>query len=122
MSDFKRKLYAFDVDHTLEVSAGPIKLNDIVTLCQEGHIAGLCGNFAMVTRQVENWHMFFSFIGPMFMKKHEFLTQLRLYVGGVYDHILVGNIGENGESQDKMAAQEAGFRFIKEIDFANGAR
>jgi hypothetical protein len=37
-------VYAFDVDETLEVSKGPVKLADLVTLREHGHIVGLCGN------------------------------------------------------------------------------
>jgi hypothetical protein len=32
-------VYAFDVDETLEVSKGPVKLADLVTLREHGHIA-----------------------------------------------------------------------------------
>ena len=42
-------VYAFDVDETLEVSKGPVKLSDLVKLREHGHIVGLCGNWAMVT-------------------------------------------------------------------------
>src|SRR6266705_4721588 len=42
-------VYAFDVDETLEVSKGPVKLADLVKLREHGHVAGLCGNWSMVT-------------------------------------------------------------------------
>ncbi len=38
-------VYAFDVDDTLEVSEGPVKLSDLVDLREHGHIVGLCGNW-----------------------------------------------------------------------------
>ena len=43
------RLYAFDVDDTLELSGGPVRLSDVVRLRRDGHIVGLCGNWAIVT-------------------------------------------------------------------------
>ena len=57
-------LYAFDVDETLEVSKGPVKLFDLVKLREHGHIVGLCGNWAMVTLHYPDWHHICSFVGP----------------------------------------------------------
>jgi hypothetical protein len=37
------RVYAFDVDETLEVSTGPVQLFDLVQLREHGHIVGLCG-------------------------------------------------------------------------------
>ena len=48
-------VYAFDVDDTLEVSNGPVKLADLVKLREAGHIVGLCGNWAMVTQHRPGW-------------------------------------------------------------------
>jgi hypothetical protein len=39
------KLYAFDVDDTLEISNGPVCLADMQALRNSGHIIGLCGNW-----------------------------------------------------------------------------
>ena len=63
------KLYAFDVDETLELSGGPVRLADVVRLRKDGHIVGLCGNWAVVTRSWPEWFEFFSFVGPMLMTK-----------------------------------------------------
>lgn len=116
------KIYAFDVDETLEVSAGPITFQILADLYKEGHILGLCGNYAMVTRFVDNWHRLFSFIGPMEMTKEAFLLQLRNYVP-CEEVVMVGNIkGVTGRSDDEGAAKRAGIRFIKEQDFADGVR
>ena len=38
------KIYAFDVDDTLEVSGGPISIVSVGNLKPEGHIVGLNGN------------------------------------------------------------------------------
>ena len=56
-------VYAFDVDETLEVSKGPVKLFDLVKLREHGHIVGLCGNWAMVTLHYPDWHHICSFVG-----------------------------------------------------------
>ncbi|MBI3954106.1 MAG: hypothetical protein HY330_06300 [Chloroflexi bacterium] len=115
------RLYLFDVDETLECSGGPIKLNSLVVLRNEGHILGLCGNFAMVTLHIANWHHLFSLIGPMSMSKTDFMRNVRQHVPAD-DYIMVGNIlGVSGASDDSGAAGEAGWRFIKESDFAQGA-
>src|SRR5260370_26481317 len=73
-------LYAFDVDQTLWLSGGPIKLADLMELRNSGHLLGLCGNFAAVTLRMPEWHHLFSFIGPMAMTKEAFLLQVRHHV------------------------------------------
>jgi hypothetical protein len=116
------KIYAFDVDDTLEVSSGSISIASVDSLKRQGHIVGLNGNWAVVVQSVPLWHCIFSFIGPMEMSKDIFLTQLRAYIPAD-DYIMVGNIkGISGGSDDEGAAKSAGWRFIKESDFAEGAR
>ena len=88
-------VYAFDVDETLELSNGPVKLADLVVLREHGHIVGLCGNWAMVTQQCPDWHRICSFVGPC---------------------------GISGASDDRGAAERAGWRFIQESEFAKGVR
>src|SRR3990172_7963434 len=115
-------VYAFDVDDTLEVSKGPVKLLDLVKLREHGHIVGLCGNWAMVTLHCPGWHHICSFVGPCGIEKHDFLRQLRQYIPG-HDYVMVGNIlGISGASDDRGAAERAGWRFIQESEFANGVR
>jgi hypothetical protein len=116
------KIYAFDVDDTLEVSGGPITIPSVRSLKFEGHIVGLNGNWAVVVQSVPLWHRIFSFIGPMEMSKDLFLNQLRTYIRAD-DYVMVGNIkGVSGASDDEGAANLAGWRFLKESDFAAGAR
>jgi hypothetical protein len=116
------KIYAFDVDDTLEVSGGPVSIVSIRSLRPEGHIVGLNGNWAVVVQSVPLWYRIFSFIGPMEMSKDIFLNQLRTYIPAD-DYVMVGNIkGVSGASDDKGAANLAGWRFIKESDFAAGVR
>ena len=116
------KIYAFDVDDTLEVSGGPISIVSVGGLKAQGHIVGLNGNWAVVVQAVPVWHRIFSFIGPMEMSKDIFLNQLKTYIRAD-DYIMVGNVkGISGASDDRGAADLAGWRFIKESDFAAGAR
>jgi hypothetical protein len=116
------KIYAFDVDETLEVSEGPIPLEALKNLVNEGHIVGLCGNWAVVTNRVWKWWHWASFIGPMGITKEDFLIQLKKYIP-VEEVVMVGNIlGVSGRSDDQGAAERAGVRFISEKDFAEGKR
>ena len=116
------KIYAFDVDDTLEVSGGPISIVSVGSLKAQGHIVGLNGNWAAVVQTVPVWHRIFSFIGPMEMSKSILLNQLKTYIPAD-DYIMVGNVkGVSGASDDEGAANLAGWRFIKESDFAAGAR
>lgn len=116
------KLYSFDVDHTLWISNGPITPTMLLELRQEGHILGLCGNFAAVTLQVEGWHNVFSFVNAGHATKDPFLIGLRTFVKAD-EYIHVGNTGViPGQSDDLGAAQRSGYRFISENAFANGER
>jgi hypothetical protein len=115
-------VYAFDVDDTLELSAGPVRMCDLVALRAAGHIVGLCGNWAMVTMHYADWHRVCSFVGPCGTEKDQFLCDVRAYVPA-RDYVLVGNVlGVSGASDDRGAAERAGWRFIQERDFASGAR
>jgi len=116
-------VYAFDVDHTLDVSGGPVVTAALRALREEGHIVGLCGNWAVFIRAVPDWHRVVSFLGPFSVTKAEFLIQLRKYVPAS-DFVMVGNdpLTGLGVSQDRAAADEAGWRFLVESDFAAGVR
>lgn len=117
------KVYAFDVDETLEVSAGPVKLEDLMKLRVEGHIVGLCGNWAALVQRIGGWqHLVSFFMAGEGARKDWYLIDLKRYIPAD-EFIMVGNIlGVSGASDDKGAAERAGWRFIKESDFANGAR
>jgi hypothetical protein len=115
-------VYAFDVDETLEVSRGPIKLQDLMNLRLQGHIVGLCGNWAALTMQVPGWQRLVSFLGEGAVNKEGALMNLKKYIPAD-DYVMVGNIlGVSGSSDDKGAAERAGWRFIKESDYVAGAR
>ncbi len=115
------KIYAFDVDETLDFSGGPITVDMLVELRQD-NILWLCGNWAMVTR-CPNWYKLFSFVGPIGgVSKEEHLIQIKRYIPAD-DHIMVGNIlNVTGLSDDKGAAERSGWRFISETEFARGTR
>lgn len=116
------KIYAFDVDETLEMSGGPVKIQHLAALKRDGHCIGICGNWARVVQAVQGWENLVSFIGPMEMSKAGFLNQIKVFIRAD-DYIIVGNIpGVSGVSDDQNAAKLAGWRFIKESDFAEGAR
>lgn len=118
----KKSLYAFDVDLTLNLRGGPVSLEQILVLREAGNIVGLCGNWAVVTLQWPEWYVVFSFLGPLGLSKADFLRQIRQYVPAD-EYVMVGNDVANGISpNDALAAQEAGWRFIKEEAFADGAR
>lgn len=116
------KIYCFDVDECLEVSAGPVTFQSLMDLQKEGHILGLNGNWAVVCQRVVGWHRLFSLVGPMEMTKETFLIQLKSYIP-CEEVVMVGNIkGVTGRSDDEGAAKRAGVRFIMEKDFAAGIR
>ena len=116
-------IYAFDVDHTLDVSDGPVPLDAVVRLSSgPDTVVGLCGNWGLVTRTIPDWHEIFSFVGPIGTRKAEMLVEIRRYCPAD-EYVLVGNDPRlYGNSDDVGAAAEAGWRFIREHDFAAGIR
>lgn len=116
------KIYAFDVDDTLEISNGPIPLQALRDLRAQGHIVGLCGNWGVFTNKVIEWGNLISFFGPLEMSKEKFLRYLQRFCPAK-EYILVGNDPAIfGASNDREAAAAAGWRFIREYDFAEGKR
>lgn len=115
------KVYAFDVDETLEISGGPVTIAEVASLRNEGNIVGICGNWAVACR-MPNWHLLFSFLGPMGPPKADMLVQIRTYMPAE-EYVMVGNDPRVfGASADEEAARLAGWRFIREIKFAEGTR
>lgn len=120
------KVYAFDVDHTLEVSGGPIKVIDLLNLRREQHILGLCGNWARAVNTIIKWDLLFSFLGPMDNTKEYFLRSLSSFIPAE-EFIMVGNDHRDKKwteavSTDAEAAELAGWRFLSEQEFADGKR
>jgi len=132
------KLYAFDVDETIEVSNGPVSLKSMMDLRVEGHIVGVCGNWGKLCQSVTGWQHLISFFnccpmvqlhdGQIIGDKPWYLKSLAQYLKAD-EYILVGNCyGEKNsmgfvcQSHDSEAAEQAGWRFIKEDSFAAGER
>jgi glycosyltransferase involved in cell wall biosynthesis/predicted SAM-dependent methyltransferase len=123
---FVKKLFAFDVDHTLEISEGPIKLADLKKLRAEGHLVGLCGNWPVFLERVKNHGDYVSFMGPrsepFTNDKDEYLRWLKANFKAD-EYVMVGNIlGQTGASDDKGAAERTGWRFVQEASFDKGER
>lgn len=135
------KAYMFDVDECLEISNGPITIQSLKDLHEEGHIVGLCGRLAAFIPVVPDWHRFISvtmnfdfgyngWYGLALIPKHIWLHNfMHLVCPGLEEYVLVGNqFGrENSKgfkcgSQDDIAAKVAGWRFILEDEFAEGKR
>lgn len=126
------KVYAFDVDETLECAKGPITLASMMELRVGGAIVGLCGNLNAFCAKIPGWQHLISFtlnldfgatIGSHIQKEYWLKTFAKTTYPGADEYIMVGNIlGVSGASDDKGAAERAGWRFIKESDFAGGAR
>lgn len=117
------KIYAFDVDETLECSGGPIGIHLLEELRAQGHLVGYCGNWALAVQQ---WYITtrenITFMGPMGTTKDLMLAQIKRYIQAE-EYVMVGNIlGVSGHSDDKGAAALAGWRFIQEANFAKGER
>jgi len=111
-------IYMFDVDETLEVSGGPVKFNQLVSLREHGHILGLCGNWAMVTNYVQGWHTLFSLVSVFKGRKYEYLEMVKKHIPADR-YIMVGNeFPSNAPYSDKGEAELAGWEFIHEKDFA----
>lgn len=107
------RVYAFDVDETLEIANGPVTLASMQELRDAGNVVGICGNWAGFVQSVRDWHKRVSFVGQMYLSKELFLNQIGVFVPAE-EHIMVGNIfGVSGGSDDQGAA---------ESDFAAGAR
>lgn len=126
-------VYAFDVDHTLDVSGGPVSLNALVELAVKGHIVGICGNWALITHMHgagvfgrpawwPHWKVVCSFFGPIDVAKRTMLAQIKRYVPAAR-YVMVGNDPAHfGASNDVAEAAAAEWEFIREHDFARGAR
>jgi hypothetical protein len=120
-SDMAR-VYAFDVDDTIEQLGGPVTLAALAELRGAGHVVGLCGNWAAFCRCFPDWWRLVSFMNVS-TSKETLLQGLREQLPHYDDYILVGNIpGVSGASDDVGAAARAGWRFIKESEFARGVR
>lgn len=116
------KVFAFDVDETLEISGGPVKLQELSELMQDGHKVGICGNWAAFLAKAPHLTKALSFCGPHEIPKEDFLKAVR-DAHPADEHIMVGNIkGVSGSSDDLGAAKRSGWKFIQEFEFSKGDR
>lgn len=116
MTISNKTLIAFDVDETLEISNGPISIESIRTLYNEGYIVGVCGNWKKFVAEVKDWNKYVSFIGQFYgiQSKSHFLSNLKNSIPATR-FIMVGNDPAHyGNSNDIEAANEAGYEFIRE--------
>lgn len=121
------RIWLFDNDDTAECSNGPVTLQSMMDLRLAGDIVGLCGNWSGFCQKVNGWWHLVSLMN-VGTNKAEFMALVKQYLPAD-DYIMVGNIfgvpnklGFPGGSDDQGSAALAGWRFIKEDDFANGVR
>ena len=135
------KVYSFDVDECLWTSNGPVTEDMLRALRAEGHILGINGNLSAFLPKCEKWHEFISFTmnfdfgfngwyGMGLIDKAVWMHCFQhVAFPGANEYVHVGNVfGEKNllgfvcGSRDNEAAARAGWRFIKEDDFARGVR
>lgn len=130
--------YAFDVDNTLKLGPhpGPIEVSELKKLMDQGQIVGLCGNFVVAIKYWPEWYKVVSFLGghtPIDNYKPAFLqtlmTGIRMGDPQVTTFTMVGNTRADAlagivlpSSNDDGYARLAGWRFVKEEQFAAGIR
>jgi len=107
-------IYMFDVDDTLEISRGPVKLSQLVKLKEEGNIIGICGNWAGFANAVNGWQTLISILGPIGTSKASMLYQIKTFIRADR-FVLVGN-----HPVDFIEARDSGWEFIKESEFKGG--
>lgn len=116
-----RRCYVFNVNDTVEIAGGRIRVDDLYWLASSGHIVGVCGNVTLFTTSVPDWHKFISFLGPFAgVTTANFLRQLRLMIPAD-DYVMVSCVS-GGVCDDVGAAQDAGWRFIPDAGFVSGTR
>ena len=114
-----KRVFAFDVDETLDISRGPINHQVIKILYERDNIVGICGNWSHFVRTIPDWDKMVSFIGQFYgyTSKEVFLSQLKDAIVAD-EYIMVGNDPAHyGNSNDIEAAQLAGWKFIREDEF-----
>ena len=111
-----KKLFAFDVDETLEISNGPVKISDIKALYDAGHIVGICGNWRLFVETVPEWNHMVSFVGQFYglQTKAQFLDALYAATRAKI-RVLIGNDPAHyGNSNDIEEAKKADWTFVRE--------
>lgn len=114
-----KRVFAFDVDETLDISNGPINHEVLKILYDRNNIVGICGNWSHFVRSVPDWNKCVSFVGQFYhhMSKQDFLGYIKDAVSAD-EYILVGNDPAHfGNSNDIEAARLANWTFVREDEF-----
>lgn len=127
------RVYGVDVDDTLAIGPhpGPVRIEDLEHLMNQGNIIGIIGNHRIVFAYWDRWWRTIAFFGGFppptktaFMQEIKYSIQL----GNPYikDFCMIGNAAGNPnvsfQSNDDGYARLAGWRFIPEISFSQGVR
>lgn len=111
---------AFDVDRILNISNGPIDIENMKLLKDAGYIVGICGDWSLFVRLVDNWNDYVSFIGQWQQAgqtKTEFLKEFKQYIKADC-YVLIGHDPTHYDySYDIKAVKEAGWGFIRKDHF-----
>ncbi len=102
-------VYAFDVDGTLEISNGSVKIDELRELRKEGHIVGICGNWQKFMKDVSDWKDIINFF-QVGLNKDNFLMELKSQLSKIFQvdkFIMTGD-----HSIDINAARIAGWDFV----------
>jgi hypothetical protein len=111
---------SFDVDDTLDISNGPVPLEDLRVLKMQGHIIGVNGNWGRFLDAVKDWAELISFYGP---KEGSTNGKVFTLMKAKHDwpfaeqYIFVGNVPawfNRPVSNDIEAAVAANWTFIPE--------
>ena len=118
------KIYAFDVDDTMEMSGGPVTISMVENEYRAGNLIGLLGNWMLAIQSWSDWWIAISFLyfqgdSPSGEKDYWMWVIKRAVIAQEY--VMVGN-GPGLGYNDKAASERGGFRFISENDFARGER
>lgn len=132
-------IYAFDIDDTLAMQGapfpGPVTLDSILQLRQQGIPTGVCGNFIVLMKVLPDWWKYFSFYGPeeltgtSLLAHHQYKHYQLIRIAKVMKaqrYVMVGNRRGDPKvrsgSQDDVQARLAKWNFIDETSFSRGIR
>lgn len=98
-----KKILAFDCVWTLEISRGPIKLDTLKHFQKEGWRVGICGNWGLVKKHLDNLDFYTGEPKAENLEREGRGFELKIFVGA--------------SLVDKEAAIKAGWDFTFAKDF-----